>query len=119
MLKGQANHDEAFKSLSEAIRLKPDDANSHAELGLFLKSQGKLDEAIAECREAIRICPTYAEAHCNLAGILRRQGKFAESLAVYRTGHELGTKQPDGNYETSRPTPPSRSLAKWSRYPSR
>ena len=41
----------------EAIRLKPDDAHAHSNLGNALKDQGKLDEAIAEYRTAIRLKP--------------------------------------------------------------
>ena len=41
----------------EAIRLKPDYAEAHNNLGIALTDQGKLDEAVAEYREAIRLKP--------------------------------------------------------------
>ena len=59
----------------EAIRLKPDDAEAHTNLGNVLSSQGKLDEAIAEYREAIRLKPDDAEAHYNLGIALQRPGQ--------------------------------------------
>ena len=49
-----------------AIRLKPDNAEAHNNLGVSLNDQGKLDEAIAEYREAIRLKPEHVEAHNNL-----------------------------------------------------
>ena len=36
----------------ESIRLKPDDADAHYNLGTALQAQGKLKEAIAEFRKA-------------------------------------------------------------------
>jgi tetratricopeptide (TPR) repeat protein len=48
------------------VRLKPDDASAHYNLGNSLKAQSKWDEAIAQFREAIRIKPDYPLAHHNL-----------------------------------------------------
>ena len=55
--------DEAIAEYRQAIRIKPDDAEAHSNLGVALQVKGQLDEAIAECREAIRLKPDYAEAH--------------------------------------------------------
>ena len=62
----QGKLDEAIAAYREAIRLKPDYAEAHSNLGIALAGQGKLDEAIAEYREAIRLKPDYAAAHNNL-----------------------------------------------------
>ena len=43
----QGKLDEAIAEYREAIRLKPDDAEAHNNLGIALHDQGKLDEAIA------------------------------------------------------------------------
>ena len=53
----RARLDEAIAEFREAIRLKPDYAEAHNNLGIALKAQGKLDEAIAEYRAAIRLKP--------------------------------------------------------------
>ena len=42
--------DEAIAEYREAIRLKPDYADAHYNLGIALATRGKLDEAIAEYR---------------------------------------------------------------------
>ena len=73
----------------EAIRLKPDDAYAHFNLGIALTSQGKLDEAIAEFRTAIRLKPDYAVAHINLGIALTDQGKLDEAIAEFRTAIRL------------------------------
>ena len=67
--------EEAIAEYREALRLKPDYPEAHANLGNALKDQGKLDEAITECREALRLKPDYAEAHYNLGNALSQPGK--------------------------------------------
>ena len=47
----------------EALRLKPDYAEAHNNLGIALKDQGQLTEAMAQYQEAIRLKPDYVDAH--------------------------------------------------------
>ncbi len=84
--------DRAAAAARAAIRLRPDDVNSHGNLGLVLDAQGKVDEAIAAYRTAIRLRPDYAEVHNNLGNALEDQGKVDEALAAYRAAIRL---QPD------------------------
>ena len=48
------------------IRLKPDDAEVHCNLGIVLGQKGQIAEAVGEFQEAIRLRPEYAEAHYHL-----------------------------------------------------
>ena len=91
-LKNQGRSKEAGATLEaaaaanrEAIRLRPDDASAHFNLGYALNEQGKLAEAIAEYRTVIRIQPDNAYAHNNLGWALQGQGKLDEAIAEYRT----------------------------------
>src|SRR5512135_619007 len=61
---------EAAACFQRALRLKPDHASAHYELGTVLAQQGKLDEAIANFQQALRLKPDHAEAHNNLATVL-------------------------------------------------
>jgi tetratricopeptide (TPR) repeat protein len=79
----------AVAALRETIRLKPDLAVAHTNLGLALLNQGKLDEAIAESREAIRLRPEYVWDHYNLGLGLNAQGKQDEALAAFRAAIRL------------------------------
>jgi tetratricopeptide (TPR) repeat protein len=78
----------------EAIRLRPDDAQTHGALGLALMRQGKLDEAIAEGREAIRLQPDFAMFHFNLATALSTRGSGDEAIAEYREAIRLRPDDP-------------------------
>ena len=56
-----------------AIRLRPNHAQSHNNLGVVLRSLGRDAEAIAEFRRAVALDPANAEARANLAAALRQQ----------------------------------------------
>ena len=72
---------ESIVALRETIRLKPDLANAHSNLGVALTKQGKFEEAVAEFREAIRLKPAHAAAHVNLGNALREREKFEEAVS--------------------------------------
>ena len=65
------------------LRLTPDLAPLHANLGAGFKSEGKLDEAISHFRQAIQLDPYDAESHYNLANALQLQGKLDEAISLY------------------------------------
>ena len=90
--------DKAVAALREAIRLQPDLAYAHANLGVALMRQGKLDEAIAEYREAIRLRPDDSPTRFNLGIALGRQGKVDEAIVEYREAIRI---QPDHAYAHS------------------
>jgi serine/threonine protein kinase/Flp pilus assembly protein TadD len=81
--------EEAVTALRETIRLKPDVARAHSDLGLALRAQRRLAEAIDAYREAIRLKPDYAEALTNLGIALQDQGALAEAIAPYREAIRL------------------------------
>ena len=63
----------------EAIRLSPNFAMAHNNLGGTLHMKGKLDEAVASYLQALRCRPDYPEAHSNLATALQALGKLDEA----------------------------------------
>ena len=85
MLLNQRKWDQAIAELREAIRLKPELADAHAQLGDILANvKHDSSGAEAEFREAIRIKPSFAEYHYYLAVALGMQGKTAEAIVEYR-----------------------------------
>src|SRR5262249_25815035 len=81
--------DQAINEFREAIRLKKDFANAHADLSVCLVWKGQLDEAIAELQEAIRIEPNSHHFHYNLGIAFRDKGRFAEAVASFREAIRL------------------------------
>ena len=74
---------EAINANQIAIKLAPQDAEAHNNLGNTLKEIGKLEESQASCRQAILLKPNFAEAHNNLGNALKELGKLEESQASY------------------------------------
>jgi tetratricopeptide (TPR) repeat protein len=68
----------AITHYSEALRIKPDYAHAHYDLGNALAEQGKLKLAITHYSEALRINPDFMEAQHNLKVTLHRMGKHKE-----------------------------------------
>ena len=59
---------------TEAVRLRPDNAEAHEQLGDTLMSMGRYDEAVAALREGIRLAPDRAsDARIARARVLARQ----------------------------------------------
>ena len=73
----------------EALRLKPDYAEAHNNLGIALQEQGQLAAAVAQYQEAIRLKPDYAEAHNNLGNALQEQGQLAAAVTQYQEALRL------------------------------
>ena len=67
----------------QAVRVTPDSARPHANLGVALARAGQNVRAIDEYRAALRYEPDYAEAHNNLGLALAAQGALQEALSHY------------------------------------
>jgi tetratricopeptide (TPR) repeat protein len=67
-----------------AIRLKPQLASAHNNLGDALFKQGHTLAAIEHFRTAVRLQPTWAEAYYNLAIAYTRQEQPQAAIAAYR-----------------------------------
>jgi tetratricopeptide (TPR) repeat protein len=86
---------EAISQYEQALRLKPDDAQAHSNLGVALRRIGRNEEAIAQYNEALRLKPDDAEALYNLGNALADQGRSAEALAHYQKA--LDSARNEGN----------------------
>ena len=72
---------DALAHYRRALRLKPDYAAVHTNLGAVLAQTGHVDEGVAELRAAIRIDPGYPSAHEILGQILGGVGLEREGRA--------------------------------------
>ena len=76
----QGRLEEGVRRFQEALRLWPQYAEAHNNLGNALAVQGKRGEAEAACRQAIALKPDNALAHNNLGNALAAQGKLVEAV---------------------------------------
>ena len=69
------DYENGEKSYNECLRINPDDAEAHNNLGILLDDAGRKEEAETEYREALRLKPDYAGAHYNLGTLYSETGK--------------------------------------------
>jgi tetratricopeptide (TPR) repeat protein len=89
-------YDGAVKEFSAALKMEPDYAEAHLNLGDTLTAQGKLPEAIQHFDRALQLKPDDAEAHLdyakacyNLGNTLAKQGKLPEAIQQYQRALQL------------------------------
>ena len=82
---------EAIECYRAAIRLEPDLAPAHNDLGSLLQAD-RLSEAIIQYERALDIEPDYAEAHFNLGNALVGVGPTRESDRSLSTGIAVKTR---------------------------
>jgi tetratricopeptide (TPR) repeat protein len=80
---------EAEHDLRQAVRLEPDLAQAHFQLGNVLEHENQRDLAVAEFKEAIRLNAKYAEPHLALAQIYRQTGHPAEAEGEVKNYQQL------------------------------
>jgi len=83
---------------NEALRIDPNFAEAHFNLGVAYQEKGKLKEAIAEYEKALQIYPKYLEAHNNLGILYFRRGMLDQALAEYQRTIEIKPDYAKGYY---------------------
>jgi tetratricopeptide (TPR) repeat protein len=74
----------AIAEYETALRIKPNYAQAHYNLGLALVQSGRLTEAIAQYEIALRINPGSVEMHSNLGNaLLNLPGHLSDAIAQY------------------------------------
>ena len=89
-------HDPALKLFQHSVKVTPDLAQAHYNLGLALKTVNRLEDAIAAYQTAIALNPRYAAAYQNLGVVYFKLGKIAESRDAFEHAIAL--------YEASNPS---------------
>jgi tetratricopeptide (TPR) repeat protein len=73
--KEQGQFNIAIKYFKDAIKIKPDHADAHYNLGCIYLEQNKLNKATLSFNRAIQIDPDHASAHEGLGSIYTRIGR--------------------------------------------
>jgi tetratricopeptide (TPR) repeat protein len=88
-LTAQGKTNEALAEFKQALRLQPEYADAHYNLGQLYFAQGNADEAAHQYATAVQNRPDYAEAHYQLAALLASQRDFEEAIPHYRAAVRL------------------------------
>jgi len=83
-LAGRGQVDEAIAHFQQAVKIKPEFAEAHNNLGKALAGRGQVDEAIAHYEEALKIKPDYESAHNNLGLALADRGQIDAAIAHFQ-----------------------------------
>jgi tetratricopeptide (TPR) repeat protein len=83
---------EAIDAFLQALRIKPDYAEAHFNMGLVFEKSGRHQEAITALKQALRIKPYYAQAHFNLGVVYEGLTHHQEAIAAYKQAFGI---QPD------------------------
>jgi tetratricopeptide (TPR) repeat protein len=81
--------DDAIAQFEKALRLNPNLAETHNNLGNALKDGGRTKEAIAQYEAALRLQPDLAVAHNNLGSALNAGGRTQEAIVQYEAALRL------------------------------
>lgn len=95
----------AIDQFEAALRIRPDFAEAHANLGIALAQTGRTPEAIVEYQAALRDQPDYSpnqhytHVHIDLGDAWSRvPGKVAEAIAEYQEALKLDPNSVDAHY---------------------
>ena len=90
---------DAIGHYEQALRLKPDYAEAHYNLGIALDAEGRTREAIAQFEEALRLNLNLAEVHVRLGAALYKAGRFPEAVSEDETAVRLQPTQAKGHVD--------------------
>ncbi len=84
MLWAAGSQEDAITAMQTSVRLLPEDAEAHTNLGTALNKMRRIDEAEKRLLRALQIDPNFAPAHSQLADNYQLQGRYADAEASFR-----------------------------------
>ena len=94
----QKDIDRNIAGYQHLLRLNPDDATAHNDLGIFQAQQGDFTAALASFHRALQLEPRDPEVHNNLALALVQLGRLDDAIRYYRQALEIRPALLDAHY---------------------
>jgi tetratricopeptide (TPR) repeat protein len=111
---------EAIANYQKLLKLDPDYAPAHINLGTLYYNQSDYELAEAHYRKAIEADPRYALAYFDLGNVLDETQRVAEAIAAYRVALQLAPTYADAHYNLAlayeRSRQPRLALRHWRAY---
>lgn len=92
---GAGNQAAAIAAYQEALRLKPDFAEAHLNLGHAFLHTGRAEEALASYRDAVRVRPDFALGHYAIGLWFEQRKQLPEAITAYREAVRLAPTRAD------------------------
>ena len=93
-----ADKKDSKELLKKAIKINPNDALAHNNLGIVLVKLNRYEEAEKEYREAINLDRNLGLAHNNLGTLLHDLNRYDEAEKEYREAIKLNRNDADAHY---------------------
>jgi protein O-mannosyl-transferase len=81
--------DEAIEQSNKFLKMKPNSAEAHNNLGGVFLQTGKTGQAIEQFHLAIKCNPKFPQAYFNLAAALKKQGRNQDAVEYYKQGIKI------------------------------
>lgn len=90
---GLGQFEAAIEGYAQALRVQPNDAKTHFNLGIAFAEIGDLVAAIDSYQQALKIAPDYAPAYNNMGNTLKDDGDLVRAIESYKQALKI-----DPNY---------------------
>ncbi len=90
--------EEEFEVYKQAIKINPDDAKAHYDLGLAYGESIKWKKAIKSYKQAVRINPDYAEAHLELGIAYNITVKYKKAIKAFKESIRIDPDYAEAHY---------------------
>ena len=92
------NTSRALQLLNESVKLHPEAAEAHAELGAVLRTEGDYAKALPELEQAVRLKPQMAKAHYELGFVYRHNGDISRAQAELEQAVKFDPQDKEARY---------------------
>lgn len=113
-------YDEAIAMYKQVLKLDPDHAAAHINLGTLFYNHADFEAAEEHYRRAIEIDSRYALAYFDLGNVLDETGRLREAISAYEAAIALAPTYADAHYNLAlayeKNKQPRKALEHWNMY---